>query len=67
MQFATTVKGETLATLIQRLYPKASNADRKKIAARVRITARRVVFHLASSCPYEPLFRHALSVLCDSG
>jgi hypothetical protein len=30
-----------------------------KIAARVRITARRVVFHLSSSCPYQSLFRSA--------
>jgi len=38
-----------------------------KIAARVRVTARRVIFHLTSSCPYEPLFRHVLSLLCDTG
>lgn len=30
-----------------------------KIAARVRVTARRVVFHLSSSCPYQSLFRSA--------
>ena len=38
-----------------------------KVAARVRLTARRVVFHLASSCPFEPQLRHALALLCDSG
>lgn len=38
-----------------------------KIAARVRVTARRVVYHLASSCPAESLFRQVLSRLCDSG
>ena len=27
-----------------------------KIAARVRVTCRRVVFHLASHCPSEPVF-----------
>jgi hypothetical protein len=37
-----------------------------KVAARVRITARRVVFHLASSSPAEPLLRHALAALNDS-
>ncbi len=37
-----------------------------KVAARVRVTARRVVFHLASSCPFEPQLRHAFSVFCDS-
>lgn len=37
-----------------------------KIAARVRVTARRVVYHLASSCPIEGLFRQVLSRLCDS-
>ena len=37
-----------------------------KVAARVRVTARRVVFYLASSCPFEPLLRHALTVLCDT-
>ncbi|WP_164104192.1 IS1380 family transposase [Candidatus Laterigemmans baculatus] len=37
-----------------------------KIAARVRVTARRVVFHLASSCPYERLFNHVAERLCDT-
>jgi hypothetical protein len=37
-----------------------------KVAARVRITARRVVFHLASSSPAEPILRHALAALSDS-
>ncbi|MCA9112204.1 MAG: transposase, partial [Planctomycetaceae bacterium] len=30
-----------------------------KIAARVRLTARRVVFHLSSNCPNQTLFRTA--------
>src|SRR5512135_3076128 len=29
-----------------------------KVAARVRVSVRRVVFHLASSYPYQALFRH---------
>ncbi len=37
-----------------------------KIAARVRITARRVVFHLSSSCPAESLFYSALAALRDT-
>ena len=37
-----------------------------KVAARVRVTARRVVFHWASSCPFEPQIRRALTALCDS-
>jgi Transposase DDE domain group 1 len=28
-----------------------------KVAARVRVTARRIVFRLASSCPFEPQLR----------
>lgn len=38
-----------------------------KIAARVRVSARRVIFHLASGCPYESLFNRVASRLCDSG
>lgn len=38
-----------------------------KIAARVQVTVRRVVFHLASSCPYLALFELACSRLCQSG
>ena len=38
-----------------------------KVAARVRVTARRVIFHLASSSPAEPLLRRALAALSDSG
>lgn len=38
-----------------------------KIAARVRVTCRRVVFHLASSCPYATLFFDACSRLSLSG
>lgn len=37
-----------------------------KIAARVRMTARRVVFHLASGCPYQALFRHVFARFCDT-
>ena len=38
-----------------------------KIAARVRVTCRRVVFHLASHCPSADLFEHVLALLCRSG
>lgn len=39
-----------------------------KIAARVRVSARRVVFHLSSNCPFQSLFRTAAaSLLLDSG
>ena len=34
-----------------------------KIAARVSVTSRRVIFHLASSCPYAALFEFACSRL----
>ena len=34
-----------------------------KIAARVSVTCRRVVFHLASSCPYAALFELVCSRL----
>lgn len=38
-----------------------------KIAARVRVSARRVVFHLSSNCPYQSLFRTAAaSLLLDT-
>ena len=37
-----------------------------KIAARVRVTCRRVVFHLCSHCPWEPLFNQVLARLCRS-
>jgi hypothetical protein len=37
-----------------------------KIAARVRVTARRVVFHLSSHCPSADLFEHVLLRLCRS-
>ncbi|MFG0333743.1 MAG: transposase, partial [Maioricimonas sp. JB049] len=38
-----------------------------KIAARVCVSARRVVFHLASSCPYQSHFRAAAaSLLLDT-
>ena len=37
-----------------------------KVAARVRITARRVVYHLSSSCPYERIFREVMDRLCDT-
>ena len=38
-----------------------------KIAARVVVTCRRVVFHLASSCPYAELFNRACTQLSPSG
>ena len=41
-----------------------------KIAARVKVSARQIVFHLASGCPYQILFRHVtqrLNVLIDTG
>jgi hypothetical protein len=38
-----------------------------KIAARVRVTFRRVVFHLASHCPSQPIFDDVLARLCASG
>lgn len=38
-----------------------------KIAARVRVTCRRVVFHLASHHPSEDLMERVLSRLCNSG
>lgn len=37
-----------------------------KIAARVVISARRVVYHLASGCPYQAMFHLAMSRLSDS-
>jgi Transposase DDE domain group 1 len=37
-----------------------------KVAARVVVTARRVVFHLASSYPYQAVFRAAYRRLTDS-
>jgi len=38
-----------------------------KIAARVKVTCRRVIFHLASACPFEAIFDHVRTRLCDSG
>ena len=38
-----------------------------KIAARVRVTCRRVVFHLASHCPSKAVFENVLSRLCRTG
>jgi hypothetical protein len=38
-----------------------------KIAARVRITCRRVVFHLSSHCPSQVIFARVLARLCRSG
>lgn len=38
-----------------------------KIAARVRVSCRRVLFQLASHCPQADLFQHALVRLCRSG
>lgn len=37
-----------------------------KIATRVRVTARRVVFHLCSHCPFAELFERTLVRLCRS-
>lgn len=37
-----------------------------KIAARVRVNCRRVMFHLASHCPWADLFNHVLARLCRS-
>lgn len=37
-----------------------------KIAARVRVTCRRVVFHLCSHCPYRELFEQVQLRLCRS-
>ena len=37
-----------------------------KIAARVRVTCRRVVFHLASHCPHRDLFERVMARLCRS-
>lgn len=34
-----------------------------KVAARVIISVRRIVFHLSSSCPYQPLFRRIVARL----
>lgn len=38
-----------------------------KIASRVRVTARRVVFHLCSHCPWKELFENVQKLLCESG
>lgn len=38
-----------------------------KIAARVRVSCRRVLFQLASHCPQAKLFKHVLMRLCRSG
>jgi len=37
-----------------------------KIAARVRVTCRRVLFHLSSHCPSAPIFETVLARLCGS-
>jgi hypothetical protein len=34
-----------------------------KIAAGLRTSVRRIVFHLSSSYPYQPLFRHTVARL----
>ena len=36
-----------------------------KIAARVKVSVRRIVFHLATSCHYQSLFRHAAQRLAQ--
>lgn len=38
-----------------------------KIASRVRVTARRVVFHLCSHCPWKGLFQSVQERLCGFG
>lgn len=38
-----------------------------KVAARVRISARRIFFQLPTSCPSAPLWRRLVVALCDSG
>ena len=38
-----------------------------KVAARVRVSARRIFFQLPTSCPAEPLFRRLAIAFCDSG
>jgi hypothetical protein len=38
-----------------------------KIAGRIRVTCRRVIFHLSSHCPSADLFQHVLAKLCRSG
>ena len=38
-----------------------------KIAARVRVTCRRVLFQLPTHCPSLSLFKHVLARLCLSG
>jgi hypothetical protein len=37
-----------------------------KIAARVITSVRRIVFHLSSSCPYQPIFRRAVACLVST-
>lgn len=37
-----------------------------KIAARVKVTCRRVVFHLSSHCPWAPIFDDVMDRLCRS-
>jgi hypothetical protein len=38
-----------------------------KIAARIRISVRRIVFHFASPYPYQSLFRRICTTLFDTG
>lgn len=38
-----------------------------KVAARVRVSARRIFFQLPTSCPAESLYRHLVVALCDTG
>lgn len=37
-----------------------------KIAARVRVTCRRIIFHLSSHSPFQDVFEHSLIRLCRS-
>lgn len=38
-----------------------------KVAARVRVSARRIYFQLPTSCPAESLFRRLVVAFCDTG
>jgi hypothetical protein len=69
----------TLLVALRRIEPSAAESSLSrwqcstlrerlvKIAARVTVSARRIVFQLPTSCPAEPLFRRLAVALCDSG
>jgi hypothetical protein len=50
----TEMAGAQVATIRLKLF---------KVAARVRTSVRRIVFHFSSSYPYQPLFRHIVARL----